>query len=303
MADISVTISNIKFKNPTMLASGVLGETGASLQKVAKGGAGAIVTKSIGLEPREGHSNPTLIELDHGLLNAMGLPNPGVDDYRGEVVKALEIGIPVIGSIFGKSEDEFTTLAEKMEDYCVHAIELNLSCPHAEGYGAEIGQDHEKVYKITEEVKSTVSLPVFVKLTPNVTSVVGVANAAEKAGADGIVAINTVKAMAINAELGRPVLSNTIGGYSGPAIKPIGLRCVYEIKGAINIPIIGVGGITSGKDVIEYIMAGASAVQIGTGVYLRGEKVFKEICDEIITFMQKHGYNSLEEMIGLAQRI
>lgn len=300
MVNISTTISDIKLKNPTMLAAGILGETGDSLIKVAKGGAGALVTKSIGLEPREGHPNPTFVETGHGILNAMGLPNPGIESYEEEVKKALKTGIPVIGSIFGGDAKEFETLAKKMENYGVNAIELNLSCPHAKGYGTELGHDKKKVEEITRAVKNVVNIPVFVKISPNVSNIVEIAKAVEDAGGDGIVAINTLKAMAINAELAMPILSNAVGGYSGPAIKPIGLRCVYEIKYATDLPIIGVGGILSGMDAVEYIMAGANAVQIGSGVYYRGEGIFKEICQQISEFMKKHGYRSIQEMVGIA---
>jgi dihydroorotate dehydrogenase (NAD+) catalytic subunit len=300
MVNISTTISDLKLKNPTMLAAGILGETGDSLFKVAKGGAGALVTKSIGLEPREGHPNPTFMETEHGILNAMGLPNPGIESYEEEVKMALKTGIPVIGSIFGGDAKEFKMLAKKMENYGVNAIELNLSCPHAKGYGAELGHDKKKVEEITRAVKNTVNIPIFVKLSPDVSSIADIAKAVENAGGDGIVAINTLKAIAINAELAMPILSNVVGGYSGPAIKPIGLRCVYEIKGATNLPIIGVGGILSGMDAVEYIMAGANAVQIGSGVYYRGEGIFKEICQQIGEFMEQNGYKNIQEMVGIA---
>jgi len=300
MVDISTSISGIKLKNPTMLAAGILGETGDSLLKIAKSGAGALVTKSIGVEPREGHPNPTFVETEHGIINAMGLPNPGIESYEEEVKKALKAGIPVIGSIFGGNIKEFELLATKMEEYGVDAIELNLSCPHAKGYGAELGHDKDKVEEITKAVKEKVKIPVFVKLSPNVSNISEIAKAVEKAGGDGIVAINTLRAMAINAELAKPILANAIGGYSGPGIKPIGLRCVYEIKASTDLPIICVGGILSGKDAVEYIMAGASAVQIGSGVYYKGEGIFSEICQQIREFMETHGYGTIEEMVGIA---
>jgi dihydroorotate dehydrogenase (NAD+) catalytic subunit len=300
MADISTTISGLKLKNPTMLAAGILGETGDSLLRVAEGGAGALVTKSIGVEPREGHPNPTFVETEHGILNAMGLPNPGIESYKDEVKKALKAGVPIIGSIFGGNTEKFEMLAKKMEEYGVDAIELNLSCPHARGYGVELGHDKEKVQEITKAVKHTVKIPVFVKLSPNVSNIAEIAKVVENAGGDAIVAINTLRAMAINAELAKPILSNSIGGLSGPGIKPIGLRCVYDIKAATDLPIVGVGGILSGEDAVEYIMAGASAVQIGSGVYYRGEKIFTEICEQINEFMESHGYETIEEMVGIA---
>ncbi|RLF28469.1 MAG: dihydroorotate dehydrogenase [Thermoplasmata archaeon] len=301
MVDISTTISSIKLKNPTILASGIMDEDAGSMQRIIKrGGVGAVVTKSIGLTARRGYPNPTVIELEHGILNAMGLPNPGIDHYGEEIEKIKHLQTPIIGSIYGANPDEFIELSRRMEDLDVDALELNLSCPHTKKYGLEIGCDPYLVRKITCAVKENVSIPVFIKLSPNVTSIIELAKMAEEAGADAIVAINTVKAMKINIDLRRPILSNKIGGYSGKAIMPIGVRCVYEIAENIQIPIIGVGGITTGEDAIEYFMAGASAVQIGSGVYYRGIDIFKTVCSEIENWMKKHGYKKLSDLIGVA---
>ncbi len=273
-----------------------------SIERVFNSGAGAIVTKSIGLKPRNGFPNPTVIELEHGILNAIGLPNPGIDNFKEELLKLKKLNIPVIGSIFGSDYKEFVTLAEKMQNYGVNALELNLSCPHAKGYGLEIGCDPNLVKEITFKVKKSTKIPVFVKISPNLANITEVAKSAEEGNADGIVAINTVKAMKIDLELQMPVLSNKIGGYSGNAVKPIGIRCVYEISKNIDIPIIGVGGITTGKDAIEYFMAGASAVQVGSAIYYRGLDVFKKICDEIKIWMKHHEYNNLSDLIGAAHK-
>jgi dihydroorotate dehydrogenase (NAD+) catalytic subunit len=302
MVDISTEFSGLKLKNPTILAAGILGETGYSLLNIIKGGAACVVTKSIGVTPKEGHPNPTFVETEHGIINAMGLPNPGIDGYKGEVKTALEGGVPVIGSIFGANASEFELLATKMEQYGASALELNLSCPHAKGYGAELGHDKEKVKEITRAVKNVVALPVFVKLSPNVSNIAETAKAVEEANGDGVVAINTLKAMAISTELGIPILSNAVGGLSGPAIKTVGLRCVYEIKKETEIPIIGVGGILTGKDAVEYIMAGASAIQIGSGVYYKGNEIFNGVSQEIHKFMEVHGYNNIKEMVGIATK-
>jgi dihydroorotate dehydrogenase (NAD+) catalytic subunit len=300
MVELSTNIAGIVLKNPTMLASGILGETGESLLSVAQEGAGALVTKSIGIEPRKGHKNPTLFESEHGLINAMGLPNPGIEEYAEEVNVVKKADVPVIGCTFGKNEKEFEILASRMEQLGVDAIELNLSCPHAKGFGAELGHDPEKIILIVKAVKDAVSIPVFVKLSPNVSRISDLALAVEKAEGDGVVAINTLSAMVINAEIAKPVLANKIGGLSGPAIKPVGLRCVYEIRSQTDIPIIGVGGILSGIDAVEYIMAGASAVQIGSGVYFKGKGVFADICSQITGFMESHGYKTIREMVGIA---
>ena len=276
-------------------------EDAGAMKRIFESDAGAVVTKSIGLKPREGYPNPTVIELEHGILNAIGLSNPGIDNFEEEIKTLKKSKIPVIGSIFGSTTREFMKVADKMEKYGANALELNMSCPHAKGYGLEIGSRPELVKKITFNVKKTVEIPVFVKISPNLSDIVKIAKSAEKGNADAIVAINTVKAMKIDLDLRKPVLSNKIGGYSGKAIKPIGVRCVYEISRNINIPVIGVGGITTGEDAIEYFMAGATAVQIGSGIYYRDLDVFKKINTEIKNWMKNNGYKKLSEIIGVAQ--
>ena len=275
-------------------------EDAGSMGRIFKSGAGAVVTKSIGLKPRNGYPNPTVVELENGILNAMGLPNPGIKEFKNEIKQLKESNIPVIGSIFGSNKNEFVELSEKMQSYGIDALELNLSCPHAKGYGLEIGSDSEIVREITSKVKESNKIPVFVKISPNLADIVEIAKSVEKGNADAIVAINTVKAMKIDLEFKMPVLSNKIGGYSGKAIKPIGVRCVYEISKNVNIPVIGVGGIITGEDALEYIMAGASAVQIGSGIYYRGIDIFKKVYNEMESWMKNHGYNNLSELIGVA---
>ncbi len=283
-----------------MLASGIMDEDAGSMQRMINCGAGAIVTKSIGIKPNEGYINPTILELEFGLLNAMGLPNPGIDLYEQEMKKLQKSKTPIIGSIYGSNAREFVELATKMEQYGAAAIELNVSCPHAKRYGLEVGCDASLLETIVSSVKKQIRIPVFVKVSPNVVNIVEIAQAAEKANADAIVAINTVKGMKIDLETKQPILANKTGGYSGKAIKPIGIRCVYDIAKSINIPVIGVGGITTGEDAIEYFMAGASAIQIGSAVYYRGPEVFKYICKEINIWMDKHGYKKIAELRGAA---
>jgi len=285
-----------------MLASGIMDEDAGSMQRMIDCGAGAIVTKSIGIQPRTGYPNPTVLELEYGMLNAMGLPNPGIDNYGQEMKKICASKTPIIGSIYGATVDEFITLAKKMEHYGAAAIELNVSCPHAKHYGLEVGCDAALLQTITSSVKENVAIPVFVKISPNVTNIGEIAKAAEMGNADAIVAINTVKAMKIDLETSTPILANKTGGYSGKAIKPIGVRCVYDIAKTITIPIIGVGGITTGEDAIEYFMAGASAVQIGSAVYYRGPDVFTQVCTEIEHWMNTHGYKKISELIGAAHQ-
>ncbi|RLF45898.1 MAG: dihydroorotate dehydrogenase [Thermoplasmata archaeon] len=302
MVDLSVRIGKLELRNPTILASGIMDETADSIKRVAEEGAGAVVTKSVGKEPREGYANPTVVELEHGILNAMGLPNPGIEAYADEMEELRDLNIPVIGSIFGSDEKEFSFLAKKMQEYGARAIELNLSCPHASGYGAETGSQPDVVKSIVHAVKHSVDLPVFAKLTSNVTSIVEIGKAAEEGGADGVVAINSIKAMKIDVNLKKPILSNKVGGYSGPAIKPIGIRCVYELAQELNIPIIGVGGIKCGEDAVEYILAGASAVQIGGGIYYRDMRIFREVCKEMENWMKSNNYSAIEEFRGVALR-
>jgi dihydroorotate dehydrogenase (NAD+) catalytic subunit len=300
MSSLEASIGRLSLRNPTMLASGIMDETAGSFLKVASAGAGAIVTKSIGSEPRNGYANPTLIELDEGYINAMGLPNPGIEAFFEEMSEARSCPVPIIGSIFASSAKEFGFLASKMQSYGASAIELNLSCPHAKGYGMEFGVDPEVVADIVKEVKSSCSIPVFSKLTPNTHRLLEVAKAVEAAGGDGIVAINTVKAMAISVEMRRPILSNKGGGLSGPAIKPIGLRCVYDLRSTVKIPIIGAGGVEDWRDAVEYIMAGASAVQVGSGVGRKGLQVFEQICSGMEAFMEREGFGSVSQMVGVA---
>jgi len=295
--DLTVKISGIEFKNPLILASGILDEQGETMLRIAKAGAGGIVTKSIGMEERAGYNNPTVVDLEHGLINAVGLANPGIKNFKEEIKIAKKGNVPVIGSIFGKV-DEFPYLAKIMEDYGVDGIELNLSCPHVKGYGSEIGQDPDAVENVINDVKKRVNIPVFAKLTPNVTDIVEIAKSAGRA--DALVLINTVRAIAIDVYAKKPVLSNLIGGYSGPGIKPIGLRAVYDVRKEMDIPIIGVGGILTWKDAVEYILAGANAVQIGSGIYYKGINIFKEILSGIEDYMIKENFSKIEDFSGLA---
>lgn len=299
---LEVKIANLKLKNPTILASGIMGESSGSLIRVAKSGAGALVTKSIGSDARTGYPNPTVVELECGILNSMGLPNPGIEEFGKEIEDIKDIDIPIIGSIFGRDKEEFSMLAKRMEEYGLDAVELNLSCPHAKGYGLEIGGDPDLVKSITREVKRNVSIPVFPKISANVRDVVEIGKAVEEGGADGIVAINSVKAMKIDLSTKKPILHNKFGGYSGRGIKPIGVRCVYELASELSIPVIGVGGIETGKDAAEYILAGATAVEIGSAIFYRDVDVFRKVCQELEEWMKDNGYESIEDFRGLALR-
>lgn len=295
-----IKITGIELKNPTILAAGIMGTTGASLVRVAREGAGAVVTKSIGPEPKEGHKNPSMINLEYGFLNAMGLPNPSYPDFKNELAIAKkQSDTPVIASIFGGTEEEFVEVAQGLLESNPDAFELNVSCPHALGYGASVGSNPDAVEIITAAVKDAVDIPVWVKLTPNVTDIVTIGEAARRGGADAVVAINTVKGMAIDIQSGYPVLGNRFGGLSGKAVKPVAVKCVYDLYTALDIPVIGVGGVYTWQDAVEMMMAGASAVQIGSAVY-EGLEVFSSVALGIENFVAEKGYKDITEVIGIA---
>jgi len=301
MVKLEVEISSLKLKNPVMNASGILGLTAYSLEKLAKTGVGAVVTKSIGLNPRNGNPNPTIVEIECGLLNSMGLPNPGVDEAIKEIEKTLKlVKIPVIVSIFGFNPDEYFQVAKKLENLNFSALELNVSCPH-EKVG-EIGQNMEVLAEVVKKVKTVTKKPIFVKLTPNVSNIGEIAKVAVEAGADAITAINTVKAMVIDIETGKPVLGGIVGGLSGLAIKPIALRCIYEIFKEIKAPIIGCGGISNWMDAVEFFMAGASAIQIGTAILHKNLKVFREIIRGLNNYLRRKNIKNIGEIVGLAHK-
>ena len=293
-------IGTLKLENPTMLAAGVLGTTASSLRRVMQNGAGAVVTKSVGLYPREGHRGPVLVEIEGGYINAMGLPNQGLEFIEElETLRTFDDSKPIIVSIFGSDEREFIKIATSV---CrlADAIELNLSCPHTKGYGSEIGSQPVVVETITKKIKEAVELPVWVKLTPNVTDITSIGKAAERGGADAVVAINTVTGMAIDVESAMPVLGNTFGGVSGHIMRPIAVRCIYELYNELDIPIVGVGGVNDYRSALELIMAGAQAIQIGSAV-ARDISIFKEISGGISTYLNEKNFN-LHDIIGIAHR-
>ena len=285
-----VTLGGVVLDNHLILAAGILGTTGSSLNRILSLGAGGVVTKSIGPHPKDGHAGPCLVVLEDGLLNAMGLPNPS-REFVDEIASLQKK--PVIVSVFGGNPAEFALVASWFEGR-VAGFELNLSCPHAEGYGAAIGTDPVLVEACTRAVSMT-GMPTWVKLTPNVTDITAIGKAAERGGASAIVAVNTVKAMRISTAMHRPVLGNRYGGLSGSALFPIAVRCVYELYETCTIPIIGCGGVTTADNVIEMMMAGASAVEIGSALY-NDVKIFETIKADLYT---KDGLPP-EQIIGSA---
>jgi len=291
----------IDFSNPTVLASGILGTNSDLLQMIGKQGAGAVTTKSIGPKERLGNKNPSVIVLEHGLINSVGLPSAGIKELKPEFESLKKLSIPLIASIYGSSADDYVQVAKEVSKYNPDIIELNISCPNKKD-GLIFGVSEELAAKVVKKVKKATKIPVMPKLTPNCTDIAGIAKACEKAGADAICAINTLKGMAISIDAKRPILANKIGGLSGPAIKPLAVRCVYEIYEAVKIPILGVGGITDAEDAIEMMMAGASLVGLGSAVYYGGPEVFSELTKELQRWMEKNKIKSIKELVGKAHK-
>jgi dihydroorotate dehydrogenase (NAD+) catalytic subunit len=307
LPSLRVDLCGIDLPNPLVLASGILGTEAELLARVARCGAGAVTAKSCSLEPRAGHPNPTVLAWEHGLINAVGLANPGVEAEVEELRRTRALlrpsGSALIGSVFADTVENFARVAARLAAAGPDLLEVNISCPNVhDEFGTPFAADPAAAAEATAAVKEAVvgRMPVLVKLSPNVTDVAGVARAVEVAGADGITAINTLTGMVIDVHARRPILANRTGGLSGPAIRPLAVRCVYEIYRAVSIPIVGTGGVSSGRDAVEMIMAGATAVGIGSAVYREGPDVFGRIRDEMATLMANLGYESVDEMRGVA---
>ena len=295
-----------ELSSPLALAAGVLDISFSSLKRAAEDGASLLTTKSLTIEPRKGHEGPVVAEIEGGMLNAMGLCNPGIDEALAELERFEKPeGTAVNVSVFATDPDGFTELAEKVND-CEPAdfIELNLSCPNVmDEFGIPLAASETAVSKIVGAVKAVSRVPVIAKLSPNVVGFTGIAAAAAEAGADALCMINTLgPGMEIDIEAQRPVLSNTSGGLSGPCIKPVALRLVYECrKAGLTFPIIGTGGITTGEDALQMLMAGADLIGIGTAVYYRGPEVFRLINDEITAFLRRKGLKSITDINRIIQ--
>ena len=298
--DLSVGLAARRLANPTLLASGVAGESVESLLSAIEAGAGGAVSKSIGPKPRRGYPEPTVVRLDSGTINAVGLSNPGAARFSKRL-DSLKGSDAIIVSVFGGSPAEFSKVVRTLDGKNFAGYELNLSCPHVEGVGTEVGHDPELVARVVKAVKSATGKPVFAKLSPNTERILEVARAAVDEGVDGITAINTVKAMAIDVGTQRPVLSHRTGGLSGSAIRPIALRCVYELSEEFEVPIMGVGGISRWDHAVQFLLAGASAVQVGTAAS-GNYGLFREIVEGIEGYMQRKGFRRVEEMKGRAHR-
>jgi dihydroorotate dehydrogenase (NAD+) catalytic subunit len=268
------------------------------MKRLIDAGFGAVTTKSIGPKPRIGYKNPSIIEVLPGtFINCVGLGNPGIDNFVDEIREIKKYKFPLIVSVFGNDNKSYIEVATKAEKAGADAIELNISCPHSEI--SCIGIDKDLTYKLVLELKKHISLPLFIKLNPNVTNIIDIAEAAENAGANGIVAINTLTAMAINIDTWRPILSHGSGGLSGKAIHHIAIKNVYDLYKRLRIPIIGCGGISNWQDTIEFFLAGASAVQIGTALY-NGLDVIEAINNGLRNYLVETGKSSISELTGLS---
>ena len=294
-----MNISGLKLSNPIMNASGVLASTPEGVVRLIFSGVSAIVTKTLTVNPRENYGTPIIVPLPYGLINAVGLANPGIKASYELVRAGHKMGKPVIVSIGGRNDKEFQYLAEVALDAGADAIELNLSCPHTEGYGLDAASSKEVIRKIVSAVSSISSKPVWAKLgfSP---SIVELCEAVLESGARVLVLINTIPAMKIDVFVKKPVLSHGYGGLSGPAIHPIAVYSVYKVYEELQCEIIGCGGVTSWIDVIEFLLAGARGVQMATAFYMKGYDVVGEIISGIEEYLVKMGYNDISEIIGLA---
>ena len=301
MPRLRINLAGLELGNPTVLASGILGDEASLLRRAAVSGFGAVTTKSFTIEPRKGFDTPIVAEVKMGLLNAVGLTNPGYKAMKDILRYARVEGVPIIVSLAASSIPDFHKMALYADESGADAIELNLSCPHVDKMGMEIGQDPSFVARLVGNIKGSITKPLFIKigLTDNYIEVVG---RALDNGADGVTAINTVRAMAIDIYAKKPILSNKYGGLSGPAIHPIATRIIYDIYSEYGIPIIGTGGVEDWRDAVEFILAGATAVGIGTAISKVGLGIAKEIINGLEKYMKEEGIDSIDELIGYAHK-
>ena len=295
---LELNISELKLNSPLILASGILGVSYSSMKRLVDVGLGAITTKSIGPKPRKGYKNPSIVEIYPGtFLNSVGLGNPGIDNFMAEIKEIKKFKFPLIVSVFGDTIESYIKVALKAEQAGANAIEINISCPHAEV--SSIGIDKNLTFSIVKSMKEELKVPLFVKLNPNVTNLGEIALAAQNGGADAVVAINTLAAMKVDINTKRPILSHGSGGLSGKAIHPIAVKMVHDLYKILDIPIIGCGGASNWEDVIEFILVGASAVQIGTVLY-QGADIITGIINGLKTFLMENDYSSISQLKGLA---
>jgi dihydroorotate dehydrogenase (NAD+) catalytic subunit len=299
--DLSVKLGGLRLKNPIITASGTFAYGEEMKEYIDIEALGAITVKGLTLKATTGNPTPRIVETTGGILNSIGLENPGLEKFINDKIRLFKsYNVPVIVNISGHTIDEYAFLAERLASYPeISALEINVSCPNLTNGGMIFGTDSESIYKVTKRVKDNYFKPIIVKLSPNVTNIVEMAKAAKEGGADIISMINTLLGMAIDIEKQRPVLGNIFGGLSGPAIKPIALRMVYQVASKIDIPIIGMGGIMSGSDAIEFLMAGASAVAVGTANLVDPEASIN-ILNKVHDYCIKKGIKNIEELKGKA---
>ena len=299
--NLKVSIGKLKLKNPVMTASGTFGYGREYSEFFDIGRLGAVVVKGLSLKPRQGNPPPRIVETASGMLNSIGLQNIGIDSFiENELPFLKKVKTPVIVNFFGDSISEYAEAAAKLSAVNgIKALEMNISCPNKQAGWSIFGTDPKVTSKVVKAVRKATDLPLIVKLSPNVTDIGLMAMAAEDAGADAISAINTLTGMAIDIRTRKPKLANIIGGLSGPAIKPVALKMVWECYKSVKIPIIGMGGIISAEDAIEFILAGASAIAVGTGNFIN-PAITMEILEGIAAFMEEEGLSSLKQIMGAA---
>jgi dihydroorotate dehydrogenase (NAD+) catalytic subunit len=297
--DMSVEIAGLKLRNPVMTASGTFGYGEEFSQYVDLEKIGAFVTKGLSLQPRAGNPTPRLVETPGGMLNAIGLQNVGIEAFIKKKVPFLRsVNTPAIANFFGYTPDEYAELAARLDEIPeVAALEVNISCPNVKQGGIVFGTDPGCAASVVAACRAATKKTLIVKLSPNVTDIVEMAQACEAAGADALSVINTLTGMAVDLERRRPVLANITGGLSGPAIKPIALRMVWQVARAVKVPVIGIGGIMSAIDALEFIVAGATAVQIGTASFVNPSAA-QEIAEEMEQWLEQRGVSAVKSLIG-----
>lgn len=293
-----VTICGVEFKNPIITASGTFGFGSEYNEYVSLSEYGGFAAKGLTLKPREGNRPPRIAETPSGILNSVGLQNPGVKYFAQHIMPELaKIDTNVIANMSGNTVEEYCEMAEILSDTDVAMIEMNISCPNVKHGGLAFGTDANVVNDLTRQVKKHCKKPLIVKLSPNVTSITDIAKAAEDGGADSLSLINTLLGMAIDINTKKPILANNMGGLSGPAVKPVAVRMVYQVKQAVNIPIIGMGGIMSGNDVIEFMIAGASLTALGTGLFVNPSMIIP-VKQQIDDYMNKYNIDDINYIIN-----
>ncbi len=301
--NLTIKLSNLIFKNPVLTASGTFGYGSEYKKYMDLNRLGGFIVKGLSVTEKEGNKPNRIIETPCGMLNAIGLQNVGVDSFISEKLPDIkELNTHIIANIYGSTKDEFLEIAEKLDrESSISALEINVSCPNVSKGGALFGKNPESVFELTSAVKKAVKKPIIVKLTPNVDDITTIAQSAEEAGADAVSLINTITGMVIDTKIQRPFLANKTGGLSGPAIYPVGVRMVYEVYEKVKLPIIGVGGIYNGDVALQYLMAGASLIEVGTANFIK-PNITLDIIEEIRRYLNEKNIGSVSDIVGIAHR-